>query len=957
MFIKKREKEIKNLNIKFQEFEHKCGTKHYHFSSKDIENSFLIAFPTLPQTSDGRAHILEHLALCGSEKFNTHDPFFAMTRRSLASFMNAMTYPEKTVYPFSTSDKKDYFNLLSVYLDATFFPKLDYYNFLQEGWRYEFNEKGELEYGGVVYNEMKGALSDKYYHVYRSIQKELKPGTIYCNESGGDPLEIPNLKYEELISFHNEFYHPSRATIMTYGDINVSEIQDFFEKEVISKISTKFDRVLPQKSHFDKSQLTTVKQHYFPASKEDQDSEYMLIINWILGLSEETMTEDYKILSHILLSDGGKLCNEIDNAGFGRPSAFNGTLNGYESSFHMGFEGLKKHEIEKAKNYLFDILADVAKTGVDKKVIDSTLDDIELDIKNLNSSNTPYGLKILFKGVEHAVNEQDPLFGIDFEEKFEQARKRFADKDYVKLLVNNLLNKIPKVVVEFVPKADFFDVKNKMEKERLVYISEKLSAEEKEKIKLDSQKLKEKQTQKHNYDCLPKINSSDVSAKIKKDLKVKSLNEHNSLSYFKIPSNGISSVDFIFNLKDFEENDWARLQLLLTLLVGMPSKNKSWKNATKHRNILSKNYHIVLNAFNDIENPHSGKLVAEFSISHLDRKSKNILKLANEFFFNISFSNFPRIKQIIKQEIADFEQNLSHIGNEFASHNVAKEFSFSGRFDQKTGGLDYLKYLKDIYHSFSKKDNKEAFMKEMAELYEKVMKSPAILFGAGSSKVEKLLLKSYKELNLNWNKSNVVESKHLNIDVKNIKEAYISDTEVNYCHQAFETKGLNFRNPKSTCLDLAARLITHNYLHPVIREQNGAYGAGAKFNIFENMFAFYSYRDPNFEKTYNAYEQIHDWFINHEFTEDQLEEAKLSLLQVLEKPMTPKNEYNKNIVYHLIGITEEDRLKRKKFILNATLKDIVQTYKECINFEKTAKSAFLSKNTKNKFDFEFKKIK
>lgn len=184
MFIKKREKEIKNLNLKFQEFEHKCGTKHYHFATKDIENSFLIAFPTFPQTSDGRAHILEHLALCGSEKFNTHDPFFAMTRRSLASFMNAMTYPEKTVYPFSTSDKKDYFNLMSVYLDATFFPKLDYYNFLQEGWRYEYNEKGELEYAGVVYNEMKGALSDKYYHVYRSLQRELKPGTIYCNESG-----------------------------------------------------------------------------------------------------------------------------------------------------------------------------------------------------------------------------------------------------------------------------------------------------------------------------------------------------------------------------------------------------------------------------------------------------------------------------------------------------------------------------------------------------------------------------------------------------------------------------------------------------------------------------------------------------------------------------------------------------------------------------------------------------
>lgn len=954
MFELKKEKYIDNLKALFQEFNHECGAKHFHFKSESKENSFVISFPTQPECSDGRAHILEHLVLCGSEKFQTHDPFFAMTRRSLATFMNAMTYADKTAYPFATTDKKDFFNLLEVYLDATFFPKLDYYNFLQEGWRYELKDDN-LNYSGVVYNEMKGAFTDKNHHIFMGIEKNLKIGTTYANESGGDPLEIPNLSYEDLKNFHKNNYHPSKATIMTFGDIDPKEIQDFFEKEVLSKITNKLSRNTPHKSKI--KELYQEKIEYFPC-ENNIESEEMVIFNWLLGESSKDLVDDYQVFAHILTSEGGYLCSSLENAGFGRPSDFIGVFShSYESSFHMGLEGLKKNEINKAKKFILEIIKDVANSGVSEKIIEASLDDLESEIKSFNTGKLPYGLSILLSGLSFASNELNPLRGIDHEEALKRVRKKFKNKNYIKELANKLLKEIPLVVINFSPKKDFFEERNLLESLKLKDKFNSLSAKQIEEIKINNKILLDKQKNSHDYNCLPKISPEEVSKKVIKDLPIKFLSEEGkpNCGYIDMPTNGITYINAIFDMSELDLEDWKWCQLLSVLIPGMATKKDNWINATEKRSILCKNAEVSFNFLNDIESPNKGRVLFEFNLFHLEKRGDNLIKILKEFINDISFKDDKRVLQIIKQEIADFEQNISTLGNMIAGHELKSNFAAVGNFQKETIGLNYIKFLKESAEILKTKNKKDFFIKELENRYKKIAKQNSIIFGAGSNETFKTLKKLQSKLKIN-SKENV-GSKTIEILNHNTNVIFKAPTEVNYCHGAFKVEGINFKNKEAVYLDLISQLLTHNHLHPTIREQRGAYGANANFNVFNGIFSFSSYRDPELGKTFQTFKDAFDWFVEKNFSIEELNEAKISLLQNLDKPTTPKNEFDNTVSKFLMGIPEEIRLERKKAIIDASIEDIKQAAQKFLKNKTPLLYGFSNKeNTEQISTFTYKEV-
>ncbi len=954
MFELKREKYIDNLKSLFQEFHHNCGTKHYHFKNESKENSFVISFPTQPNCSDGRAHILEHLVLCGSEKFQTHDPFFAMTRRSLATFMNAMTYADKTAYPFATTDKKDFFNLLEVYLDATFFPNLDYYNFLQEGWRYETKE-GKLNYAGVVYNEMKGALTDKNHHIFTGIEKNLKVGTTYEYESGGDPLDIPNLSYEEIKSFHKNNYHPSKATIMTFGDIDPKEVQDFFEKEVITKINNKLNRELPQKSKLKK--LYQEKTEFFPCDYNN-DSEEMLIFNWLLGESSKDLIDDFQVFSHILTSEGGYLCSSLENAGFGRPSDFVGVFNhSYESSFHVGLEGLKNNEISKAKKFILDRIKYISKFGVSKKTIEAGLDDLESEIKSFNSGRLPYGLSILLSGLPFASNEQDPLKGIDHEEALKKVRKKFKDENYIKELAKKLLNEIPLVVINFVPKKDFFVERNQRESLILESKLSSFSIKEIEEINVENKKLLEKQKNIHNYDCLPKIKPEEVSKSVSKDLPINFFKKENkpTIGFINMPTNGISYINTIFDLSELDINDWKWCQLLSLLIPGMRTKKDDWVAATEKRSLLCKNSEISFNFLNDIEKTNGGKVLFEFNFFHLEKRGGNLVKLLDEFLTKISFKDEQRILQIISQEVADFEQNTATLGNMIAGQELKGNFNMLGKFQKETVGLNYINFLKDTIKSFNKKKNRDNFIKELTLKYKNIIAKNCMLFGAGSDLTLKTLIKLQNKITVK--SDNNITSKVIEINSHNKNMLFKAPTEVNYCHGAIQIEGISFKNKEAVYLDLVAQLLTHNYLHPTIREQRGAYGASANFNILNGLFNFSSYRDPELSKTFESFGEAITWFNNQNFSSEELNEAKISLLQNLDKPSTPKNEFDATVSKFIMGISVDIRSDRKEAIINATLNDVKESFSKFLKDKKPLFAGFTNKSEiEQNLDFVSKEI-
>lgn len=950
MFTKKREKYISNLKVLFQEFEHPCGTKHYHLKSENTENCFVISFPTLPENNDGRAHILEHLVLCGSEKFETHDPFFAMTRRSLATFMNAMTYSDKTAYPFATTDKKDYFNLLSVYLDATFFPKLDYHNFLQEGWRYEIKADGSLGYTGVVYNEMKGALSDKYHHVYFGIEKNLKKDTSYCFESGGDPIEIPKLRHDDLMEFHSTHYHPSRATIMTFGDIPPEEVQDFFEKEVISKIKTKQNRIKPKLSSLKLGKHDVTEE--FPVdNKADEKTENMLILNWLLGESDSAIVDDFQIFSHILTSEGGFLCSSLEDSGFGRPSEFVGVFNhNAEASFHLGFEGLTNKEISVAKKYIIDKITYISEYGVSMEAINASLDDIESEIKNISSGRMPYGLSLLLNGLAYASRDKDPLSGIDHEEALKKIRERFSDSDYIKVLAKKLLSDIPLVSIKFKPNASFFEERNSNEEKRLNDIKKSLTKKEISEIVKSNAMLLEKQKNEHSYECLPKIKPSDVSLNVRKDFPIQIIekNKKPTVGYLNLATNGISYVNSVFDISNLKQEDWKWVQLLTVLMPGMPSIKESWQVAMANRSILCKNIDISIASLNDIDNIHAGKVLFEINCFHLEEKAENIINIFNEFFFNISFRDWKRVVQIIEQEISDFEQNVSTLGNMLASQEAKYNLNFMGKFQKETTGLHYVNFLKESLASFREEESRERFFNKLTKLYKNILSQDVVFFAAGSEKTLSLLKNIQDKFNFNGcHKASVksISIENKNSSIKNI--AIVSPTEVNYCHMVFPVKKITHENKDSVYLDLAAQLMTHNFLHPRLREQGGAYGANASFNVFNGVFSFSTYRDPGFLETYNEFNNVINWFKKTRFTEEQLNEAKISLLQNLDKPTTPKTEFENSVSIFFMGIKEATRKARKEAIINAKIDDIVKMVTSFLCEEMQTSCAFISPSIAN----------
>ena len=372
------------------------GARHVHLANDEADLAFLVAFPTVPDNSDGRAHILEHLALSGSERFPVRDPFFSMMRRSTATFMNAMTYADRTVYPYASTDARDYFNLLDVYLDATFFPKLDYLNFRQEGWRHVF-EGGKLAYQGVVFNEMKGAFADPGRALYHGLLANLLPGTTYEVVSGGDPLDIPGLTHAALKEFHASHYHPSQALFMTAGPVPAREIQQRIGERVLSRLPGSAAPKLPQLAALEAPRQAAIK---VPA-QAGRDDVFGIQFAWVLGESaDSTAFQQAHLLEAGLLGDASApLRKAMESAGYGRPSRMNGVDNSARQlAFHLGMEGLKQHQVADAQIRIWGALEQAAHTGVPEGILRAALRDIRYQQRN-TATGTAFSMRIRTFGI------------------------------------------------------------------------------------------------------------------------------------------------------------------------------------------------------------------------------------------------------------------------------------------------------------------------------------------------------------------------------------------------------------------------------------------------------------------------------------------------------------------------------------------------------------------------------
>ena len=521
-----RSQRIDSLNLTLQEFQHiKTGALHYHLAAENTENVFLVAFRTVPMDSTGVAHILEHTALCGSKKYPVRDPFFMMIRRSLNTFMNAFTSSDWTAYPFASQNKKDFNNLLDVYLDAVFFTRLDELDFLQEGHRVEFKEandaNGELEYKGVVFNEMKGAMSSPVSVLWQEVSKYLYPTSTYHYNSGGEPQDIPDLTYQQLKDFHQTHYHPSNAIFMTFGDIPVFEHQEKFEEQSLKhfkKLNVEIS-VNPEKRYL--APVVVEEAYAYDAvDEENTENKTHHVMSWLLGpcTSLDDMMKA-NLLSQVLLDNSSSpLRQALEQTDLGAaPSPLCGLEDSnYEMCFLCGIEGSTVENARDFETLVLNVLNDVAKNGVPHDKLEAVLHQLELSQREVGGDSYPFGLQLILNGLTAAIHRSDPASLLNLDPVIESLRQDIEDPDFIKNLVRDLLiDNQHRVRLTLRPDENLSQRKEKSEKAQLAAIHSAMNEDDKKLIIKRAQTLAERQLQEDNPEILPKVGLDDVPAEIK----------------------------------------------------------------------------------------------------------------------------------------------------------------------------------------------------------------------------------------------------------------------------------------------------------------------------------------------------------------------------------------------------------------------------------------------------------
>ncbi|VAW47220.1 Predicted insulinase-like Zn-dependent peptidase DVU0941, partial [hydrothermal vent metagenome] len=498
------------------------GAIHYHLAADDPQNVFLVALRTVPMDSTGVAHILEHTSLCGSEKYPVRDPFFMMIRRSLNTFMNAFTSSDWTAYPFATENRKDFKNLLQVYMDAVFFPNLDALDFAQEGHRFEFeemtNSASPLTYKGVVFNEMKGAMSSPISTLWQAFSNELYPTNTYHYNSGGEPEDIPNLTHQQLVDFHKNHYHPSNSVFMTYGDISAFEHQSQFDSLALTRFKDRVPQVhVGLEQRFSEPKAVS---HVYALDEESTKAKTHIVLGWLLGENKDPLNVlKGHLLSSVLLDNSASPLRMVleESPLATAPSPLCGLEDSNkEMVFVVGVQGSEPEHAEAIEQLILAELHRIVDEGVDQSQVEAMLHQLELSQREVGGDSYPYGLQLILHALPGALHEGDPIALLDSDQALKVLGKEVKDPQFIPNLVKTwLLDNTHRIRLTMAPDTELSAQKERAEKEKLAAIQATLTEAEKQAIIDQAVALEQRQSQEDDPSILPEVTKEDIPETIK----------------------------------------------------------------------------------------------------------------------------------------------------------------------------------------------------------------------------------------------------------------------------------------------------------------------------------------------------------------------------------------------------------------------------------------------------------
>ncbi|HQQ62018.1 MAG TPA: insulinase family protein [Pseudomonadales bacterium] len=922
-----RSQPVSALNVVVHEFRHReTGAQHIHLQADNSENVFLVALRTVPHDSTGVAHILEHTALCGSEKYPVRDPFFLMTRRSLNTFMNAFTSSDWTAYPFASQNRKDFDNLLDVYLDAVFFATLDPLDFAQEGHRLEFEDmedpQSPLTFKGVVFNEMKGAMSSVTSTLWQTLSRYVFPNTTYHHNSGGEPDCIPDLSYEQLVSFYRSHYHPSNAIFMTYGDIPAAEHQAKFESQALSRFRLS-DHVIQVPD--EKRYLAPIRiEESYALDEPDTKEKTHIVTAWLLGKSADLKTHlRAQLLTAVLLDNAASpLQQALETSTLGTsPSPLCGLEDSQkELLFVAGLEGSEPEHTGAVEYLILDVLQNVAEKGVSQDRIDACLHQLELQQREIGGDGYPYGLQLILQSLNSATHRGDPVALLDLEPALAELHRESRDSHFIRKLARDMLLDNPhRITLTMKPDRELSARREAAEAARLADIRRQLSDAECQKIVEQSLALQARQEAELDETVLPRVTLADVPEALWIPQAATVVAGPPALTTFAAGTNGLVYQQLIVDLPALSAQELALLPIYTAVLTEVGTGALDYLQAQNRQAAQCGGIHAYPSLRGSIDDAHIVQGFLVLSIKALARNQQESAQLLQDSWQHARFDEYQRLRDLIAQMRTRRERSLTSSGHSLVMAAASAGLSPLAHYQHDVTGLGGVAAMKLLDRSLDDQAALEGFAHRLLQLHQKLLQQPSQLLLVAEQ--ERLAVCS-DSLHALWRGQQAAPGTRLDMkgEPLRVQQMWQTSTQVNFCARAWPTVAMN--HPDAPALTVLGGYLRNGFLHRAIREQGGAYGGGASQDSMLGVFRLYSYRDPRLAETLDDFEAAIDWLAGNSPESQAVEEAVLGVIASLDKPGSPAGEAKNAFHNRLFGRTDDVRRRFRANILAVTGDDL-----------------------------------
>lgn len=914
------EKNIAELSTEAKVYEHKkSGARVLCLKNQDENKVFSIAFRTPATDSTGVAHITEHSVLCGSEKFPLKDPFVELIKGSLNTFLNAMTYPDKTVYPVASTNDKDFQNLMDVYCDAVFHPNCvkNPHTFSQEGWHYTLDEKGNLGYSGVVYNEMRGAFSEPESVLERYIFHSLFPDTTYGNESGGDPEDIPNLTYEAFQAFHARYYHPSNSYIILYGDLDMEEKLNWLDAQYLAEY-TKINpdsEIARQKSFRKMSEET----EYYPISKEENpEGKAYFSYNFVLDIDQDAKKSlAFSYIGHALISGPGAVLKQrLLEEGLGE-DIFGGYADGVlQHYFTITAKNAKEEDKARFLKVIQECIREASEKGLDHKTIRAAIHHDAFQYKEADYGNTPKGLIYSLKALDSWLYDGEPWLYLEQDRYFKELEKALDEGYFEALLKEYFLDVKHASLVALLPKQGLTEENAEKLAKKLQEKKETLSEEEVESIKKEEEALllyQNRENSKEALESLPVLSREDLGKKAESYLREEENLSGKRILLYPVDSKGVLYLRLLFNTRDFSEEELSYLSVLSTAFGYMDTDHYRFQDLNSEIYLHSGGFSTDITSYPDFLNKNKYTGVFSLGFKFLEGEMQQGLVYLEEILFHTHLSDEKRLSEILLEIKSRERMRLESTGHSYAVNSAMESFSPTSFYHERVKGIRYYHFIEKLEEDFRK--NPKNLGEKLTALSKKLLEGKNLCVAVGGDleiyRKEKVSLSDFLAKHFSekeeWEESVFAAG-------EGERKAWITPSQVNYVARvgSFRDEAL----PYTGALKVMKNALTFDFLWKNIREKGNAYGVMSGFGRSGESYVV-SYRDPHVGRSYEVYKKIADYLRNFKATELEMTKFIIGAISEMDTPKPAYTKFLLGLSCTLSHLTNEDLQREREEVLSA----------------------------------------